>query len=43
MNGSYDAPERSIAFPVAHERTLIAWAVLALALVLIGLTIGGCA
>ena len=36
-------PERSLAFPVVNERALIAWAVLALALVLIGLTIGGCA
>jgi uncharacterized membrane protein YidH (DUF202 family) len=42
VNNSCNAPERAITLHVAHERALIAWAVLSLALVLIGLTIGGC-
>ena len=37
------SPEHSITFPVPSEKTLIAWAVLAFVLVLIGLSIGGCA
>jgi uncharacterized membrane protein YidH (DUF202 family) len=35
-------PERSIAFHVTAERTLIAWAMFALAVVLLTLALGGC-